>query len=139
MPVITIFNGAFCGEENIIRKLMETTDLRLIKDPDIVSAASGYSGIPENKIERAFSSKTSVFNRFTHERERAIAYLRLALSRMLSDDDLLINGFSVQLIPVSVTHVLRVCLISDNPPRISRAMKEMELTGKRGYQAGTQR
>ena len=40
----------------------------------------------------AFAAKTSIFNRFTHEKERAVAHLRLALAQLLADDMLLITG-----------------------------------------------
>ena len=80
-----------------------------------------------DKIERTFSSKTSVFNRFTHEREQSIAHLRLALAKKLYDDDLIIEGFISHLIPRDVTHVLRVCMIADARFRISVATKEQGL------------
>ena len=80
MPVITIFSGNFCNEEPVIQEILTQTDYRLLTDKDIVSRASRMAGIPETKIQRAFSAKTSVFNKFTHERERSIAHLRLALA-----------------------------------------------------------
>ncbi len=128
MPVITIFSGTFCREESVVRKLIATTVHRLIRDTDIVYEAARCCGIPENKIVRAFSAKTSVFNKFTHERDRSIAHLRLTLARMLSDDNLLIEGFSGQLIPEEVTHVLRICLIADKASRILMASKEHGLS-----------
>jgi two-component system response regulator CpxR len=54
------------------------TGYRLISDNGIVAEASRLSKIPENRIERVFSDKTSVFNRLTRERERSLAYLRMA-------------------------------------------------------------
>ena len=128
MPVVSIFNGIFCNEEVIVRQLVTTTGYKLLRDTDIVSEASKVSGMPKNKIERAFSVKTSVFNKFTHERECSIAHLKLILAQMLSDDNLIIEGFASQLIPQEVSHVLRVCFIADMPSRISIAAKEHALT-----------
>lgn len=128
MPVITLFSGIFCGKEPVVRKLVAKTGYRLISDADIVSEASRSFGVHENKIGRAFSARTSVFNKFTHERERSIGYLRLTLARMLLDDNLLIEGFSGHLIPEEVSHVLRVCLIADRAFRVSLAGKEAGLS-----------
>lgn len=128
MAIISIFGGSFCKEEAVVRRLLTSIEYRLVGDTDIISEASRISRMPMNKIERAFSSKASVFNRFTHERERSIAHLRLALAKTLLDDNLLIEGYVGQLIPKEIAHVLRVCLIADMPFRISVATLEQGIT-----------
>ena len=127
MPVISIFSGTFCREGLVVRELISETGHRLINDASVVSEASVSCGMPENKVGRAFSAKTSVFNKFTHERERSIAHIRLVLARMLKEDDLIVEGFSGHFIPKDVTHVLRVCLIADMSSRITTAEEESGL------------
>lgn len=127
MAVISIFSGIYCQEEAVVRELVGSTGYGLVMDKDIISEASRMSGISTNKIERTFSSKTSVFNRFTHEREHSIAHLRLALAKRLYDDNLIIEGFITHLIPREVTHVLRLCMIADLKFRISVAAREQGL------------
>jgi two-component system, OmpR family, response regulator CpxR len=73
MTAISIFSGIFCGEEPVVAALVSETGYDLVRDTDIVLEASRLSGLSQQKIERAFSGKTSVFNKFTHERERSIA------------------------------------------------------------------
>ena len=127
MPIISMFSSIFCDEEPVVRELSTKTGFQLVRDSDLVSEASRNSGIPVNKMERAFSSKASVFNKFTHERECSIAHLKLALAEKISKEDLIIEGFTSHLIPKEVSHVLRICLIADMPSRISRAVKEQGL------------
>jgi two-component system response regulator CpxR len=76
MPVITIFSGSYCNEKQVVQEIGAITGYRLISDNQIVAEASRLSNIPENRIERVFFHKTSVFNRLTHERERSLAHLR---------------------------------------------------------------
>jgi len=128
MKAVSIFSGTFCGEGPVIDRLVSGTGFALVRDADIVSEASQLSGISQQKIERAFSAKTSVFNKFTHERERSVAYLKLALAQMLSKEDLVIHGFVVHLIPEQVVHILRVCLIGDMSFRIQMAVSERGLS-----------
>ncbi len=123
MPIITIFSGTFCGEEEVIREILNATGYRRITDEDIVANAVEISGMSDQKIRNAFSSKTSVFNKFTHEKERAMAWIRLSLAGMLSEDQLMIQGFCGQMIPKDVTHVLRICLIADMKHRITLAVE----------------
>ncbi len=124
MPVITLFSGSYCNEQRIVQEIASRTGYRQLSDQDIVAEASRLSSIPENKIVRVFSDKVSVFNRLTHERERSLAYLRMALATLLTEDDLIIGGFSGQLIPTDVNHVLKVCLIADMTSRVAMAEKE---------------
>ncbi len=129
MPVITIFSGNFCNEEPVVQKILAQTDYRLLTDKDVVSRASRMAGIPDTKIQRAFSAKTSVFNKFTHERERSVAHLRLALAEQLANNDrLLIVGYSGQLIPRDISHVLWVCLIADMKTRVATVARERKIS-----------
>lgn len=121
MPVITIFSGVFCKKKPVLEKITEKITYDIVTDNEIISKAAGISGMPENKIKNAFSSKVSVFNKFTHEKERATAWIKLALARMLSKDNLIVEGFSSQLIPKEITHVLRICFIADMKFRIMAA------------------
>ncbi len=130
MSVIGIFSGTFCREEPVLRELQKRIGYEIVLDKDIIKRASGLSGVSTGKIERAFSAKTSVFNNFTHEKERAIADLKLAVAQTLLEGNVIIFGFSSQLVPRKITHVLRVCLIADMKFRKTAAMKEMNLSEK---------
>ena len=130
MPVITIFSGIYCKANEVVQKTIEKTGYSLVTDKDIAAEAGKMSGIPENKIMKAFSGKTSVFNKFTHEKERSIAQLRLALAGMLSKDNLIILGFSGLLIPRDISHTLQVCIIADVKSRTAEAMKRKNVSEK---------
>jgi two-component system response regulator CpxR len=130
MSTITIFSGTFCKEDAVIQKVLDHTEYRLITDKDLVAEASRPSGMSEGKIMRAFFAKASVFNKFTHEKERSIAHIRYALAESLLSDNLIVAGFTVHLIPRKISHVLRICLIADMKFRISVAVKENGFTEK---------
>lgn len=130
MSVITLFSGIFCNEEAIVRDVVDSTGHRLITDDMVIAGASELSGIKETKIKKAFSSKTSVFNKFTHEKECSIAYMRLALARKLDHESIIVSGYSGLLIPETISHVLRVCLIAKTAFRLALAKKERQLSEK---------
>jgi two-component system, OmpR family, response regulator CpxR len=122
MPLIMIFSGAYCKADSIVDKLRQTKGSTLITDKDLVSRAASLASMPVSKIERALSARTSVFNQFTHEKERASAFFKVAVAEAIADDRLILEGFGGQLIPWRVTHCLRVCLIADMKFRINEAM-----------------
>jgi two-component system response regulator CpxR len=131
MPVLTIFSSRFCRKDDLVRRLRDTIELDLITDDDVIRKAAEQADMDVRQLQGAFRPKTSVFNKFTHEKERAIAWLRLALADMLSTgEDLLVDGFSSMLIPASITHVLRVCLIADTKYRLQRAQQTSGLDEK---------
>lgn len=134
MSVITIVGAAFSNKASVIKEISAKSVFKLVDIKDIVAAAGRTSGMSEAKILAAFSAKTSVFNRFTHEKERSVAHLRLALASILSEDNLLITGPVSFLIPEKISHVLRVCLVAELKYRLNEAIQREGLTEKSALQ-----
>lgn len=135
MSVITVFSGAFCGEKAVVEDIADSTGYRIVTDEIIIALASELSGLPGERIQTAFSSRSSVFNQFTFEKERFIAYLRLAVSRMLENSDLIFSGFSAHLVPGTISHALRICMIANKAFRLKTAEKEQGLSPEAAAQA----
>ncbi|MDD3313104.1 response regulator [Pseudodesulfovibrio sp.] len=122
MSVITVFNGLFSEAGLVVKRVLDATGYRLVTDQEVVADAAAFSGMAEDKIARAFQSKGSVFNSFSHEKERAIAFLKLAMaSKLAAQDNLLFSGFASQLPPAGIDHILKVCLISRMRERLAVA------------------
>ena len=130
MPIITIFSGGFCQENPVVQDVTARTGYRQITDDEIVDEASRSAAMPVSKIKRAFSAKSSVFNKFTLENERSLAHIKLAVADAISDDNALITCFSGQLIPAAVSHTLRVCLIAPQKYRIAVAAEQQGISKK---------
>ena len=130
MSIIAIFSGSFCLADDITREVSARTGHRLITDDEIITAASDHSGMSASKIRRAFSARSSVFNKFTQEKERSIVASRLAVAEVVDDDELILAGFCGHLIPRSISHVLRVLLIADIKFRIAGAVRAQSLSEK---------
>jgi CheY-like chemotaxis protein len=130
MPIITIFSGAFCHEDPVVQEVIARTGYRQISDDEIVAEASRRSAMAESKIKRAFSSKTSVFNKFTLEKELSLAYIKLAVADLITTDNALITCFSGQLIPATISHTLRVCLIAPKKYRTAAAAEQQGISEK---------
>ncbi len=122
MSVITVFNGLFSEAGVVIKRVVDSTGYRIVTDQEVVATAAELSGMSEEKIARAFQAKASVFNAFSHEKERAVAWLRLAMAtKLMNEDKLLFSGFAAQLTDPAIDHVLKVCLISEMKERLAAA------------------
>ncbi|MGA2404698.1 MAG: response regulator [Syntrophobacteraceae bacterium] len=113
MPVVNVFCGSYCGAEQVVRSVIEKTGYRYLDDAALVAATGKRFNIEEAKIWKALRGKTSIFNKFTHEKERSLAYLRQVLADFLKSDDLLLLGFCSLMVPRKISHVLNVCIIAD--------------------------
>lgn len=130
MSCLTIFSSDFCNGSTVVKEVLDKTGFTLVTDNDIIERASKLSGMNEEKIERAFSPKTSIFNKFTHEKETALAHLKLGVAECLSESSLLIAGYAGLLVPREITHVLHVCLVGDIEYRIGVAMESQGINEK---------
>ncbi len=130
MSIVTIFSSEFCRKEAIVDQFVSRTGYRRVADGDVTAMAAKLSGMDEGKLREAFGPKVSVFNKFTHERERSIAWLRLAAAEIIAEDSLLIDGFSSQLLPKMISHILRVCIIADLQFRTETAQSEAGVSKK---------
>jgi CheY-like chemotaxis protein len=123
MSVISVFGALFCRGTEVSKMLSDSLGYQVIEDTEIIEHASNASGLSAQKIEKALKGKVSVFNRFTHERERAVAYFKASVADRLSDDGLVFLGYSGHVIPASITHVLKICLIADEAYQIETAVE----------------
>jgi CheY-like chemotaxis protein/cytidylate kinase len=130
MSIITIFSGGFCQEGPVIEEVAARTGYRHITDDEIAAEASRRSAMTQSKIKRAFSTKTSVFNKFTVEKERSLAYIKLAVADLITTDNALVTYFSGQLIPAHISHILRVCLIAPKKYRTAAAAEQKGISEK---------
>ncbi|MBT8762777.1 response regulator [Desulfohalobiaceae bacterium Ax17] len=122
MSSISITYGNFVHAETIADKIAQKLEYEIIDDNALFQAASKKFDMPVDKIRRAVFCKPSVFNKFTHEKERCVAFLKSILAEYLEVDNRLYFGWAGLLVPSKVTHVLKVCLIADKKYRIQQAM-----------------
>jgi two-component system, OmpR family, response regulator CpxR len=134
MSVITVVGAAFSNKSAVVGDLVAASTFRHIELQRILDAAAATSGLTETRLRGSFSAKTSVFNRFTHEKERSVAHLRLALAQLMQEDQLLITGPVSFLIPEKISHVLRVCVVADVKYRIHEAMQREGVAEKNALQ-----
>ena len=134
MSIMTLFSSSFCGLESFADQIIRKTGIRQITDADVVKQAAILSGMDERKIRSAFRAKAPAFNGITRQKERATAWLRLATAEMLSSKgEMILSGFCSHLIPNTVTHVLRICIVADMKSRITTA-KHQGLSAKDAVQ-----
>jgi len=123
MPAIAMFSSTFTNETQIINELSTLTASQVISDKDIIADACSKYKVDKNKLEQALYTKMSVFNQFTLEKEKHLAFLKSSLSEKLGENERCIYyGFITLLIPARISHVLKVLIAGSKEQRIQRAV-----------------
>ena len=126
MAIVTIFSGTYCHGEKIAQTVAEKLGYERIEEK-LLEETSRRFKIPKGKLIRAMTGPVPFWNKFTREREKNIACLKVVLADLLIEDGKLIHGYAGHLIPNDISHVLSVCVVANFPYRVRQAM---QATGK---------
>lgn len=131
MAIITVFSGAFCRADEITTAVAEELGYPFIDDKLVEQTSQRY-GVPSDKLQRALTGPEPFLDKFTHGREKGVAYLRIVLSELIQSDNVMVRGCAGHLIPRTISHVLRTCIIANHAFRVEQAVQE---TGKSSKEA----
>lgn len=129
MTILSLFSGRYAGSQALIDTFCQQTGSRLFRDADIIACCAQQHDIRPAVLEKALYSTPSVFNSFTHEKERAVACMKATLADLLETEGQVFTGHAALLFPPSVTHALRVLVMADQGWRINQA-KAMGISEK---------
>ncbi|MBF0536899.1 MAG: response regulator [Nitrospirae bacterium] len=140
MPIISLFSGCHYSNEfieagSIERALINKLGLTALLERDVIEETSRRFNVPTKKLMRALYHTPSVFNDFTHEKQRHLAYIQLILAERLRGDNLLVKGFVAHLVADTISHVLKVCVIADIQYRKTILMQAEKLWEKEALAA----
>jgi two-component system response regulator CpxR len=130
VAIVSVIGSSFCHQEKVCTVVAKKLDYTYLSDAAILQDASTRFSVPVAKLERAIYQTPSVFNKFTHEKERFISYLRVTLAEIVTKDNLVLDGFATLLFPKNLSHVLRVCLVATHSFRTQVGASEGGLQGK---------
>ncbi len=123
MSAIGIFNNIFTNEEEFRHQLAVASGYEIISDEEVIKALAAKYAVSKKSIETTIYGPVSVFNRFTFERERVTAHLKIALADYLKKGGYIFSGFITHLIPANITHILKVGVVDEKGRRIHRAVE----------------
>lgn len=126
MAIVAIFSGSYCKGEEIAHRVARHFEYDLIEE-ELLNEISQRFGISREKLIRMMTGPPPVLNKFTREREKIIAGLKTVLAEMIIQDNQLLFGFAGHLLPGTISHVLKICIIANHDYRVRQVI---ELEGK---------
>lgn len=122
MAVITIFSGSYCSGDEIATQVAEKLNLTRL-DELLFKEISKEYGVSAEKLKSAIAGHIPLMNKITREREKNLAYLKATVGEFITEDNQLIFGAAGLLVPRTIAHLLRVCIIANFDHRIKQVMK----------------
>jgi len=132
VAIITFFGGSYCHADDVIAGVAARLGYDRIDDRLMAATAQRF-GTDDDRLTRALYGPEPFLNKITHEREKHLAWIRLVLAELIQPDKCIVSGCAGHLIPRTIAHVLRVCLIANHDFRVKTAAGE---TGKPDKEAG---
>ncbi len=129
MAVVFFFSGTYCHSGLVSDKVAEKLGYNLL-DETLLSRTEESFKVPQSRLLRTLTGDLPAFSKFTHEREKNTAMLRFTLAELMQKDNALITGFAGHLIPRTIAHFLKVCVIANFDFRVELAMQEEEVSRK---------
>lgn len=121
MAIITISRGSYTRGKEIAEKTSQKLGYACISREVLINASKDFN-VPEIKLIHAIEDAPSFFDRFTHGKEKYIAYIRAALLKQLKEDKIVYHGFAYQFFVKDLPQVLKVRIISETEDRIKIVM-----------------
>jgi len=129
LAIITIFSGSYCGGDDIAADVAERLGYERI-DARLFEETEQRFGIDKDKLKKYLHGSESWINRFTRDRQKGIACLKVVLADLIVRDQVVLHGCATHLLPRTVPHILRVCAIANFDYRVERAMKTENISEK---------
>jgi len=130
MSFVSIMSGSFCQAEEVAQGVASRLGCPLMRDEDLIGSLAREGGLSAGALRRALYGRPSVFEKFSHDRPRAVSRLKQAVGDLLDRKNMVLLGHASLLVPRRIRHVLTVCLIADRPYREARAARERGLSQK---------
>ncbi len=122
MSIVTISRGSYTHGGKVAEKVAQKLGYECISREVLLETSERYN-IPEIKLIRAISAAPSLLERYTFGRENYIAYIRAAILKHLSEDNIVYHGFAGHFFLEDIQHVLKVRIIAHVKYRIECMME----------------
>lgn len=118
MAIITVSRGSYFRGREVAEKLAEQLGYECISREILLEASQEFN-IPEIKLVRAIEDAPTILERFIHDKEKYLAYIRAALLKHVQRDNVVYHGLFGNFLLRDVPHVMKVRIVADLEARVA--------------------
>ncbi len=121
MAIITISRGSYSKGKAVAESVAAKLGYQCVSRDVLLEASKEYN-IPEIKLTHAIHDAPSIF-KGRLSREKYIAYIRAALMKSFSQDNVVYHGLAGHFFVSGISHVLKVRILADLEDRVQEEMQ----------------
>lgn len=129
MSIVTISRGSYSRGKDVAEKLAKRLGYECLSR-DILLEASDEFNIPEIKLVRALHDAPTVLERFSHGKERYVAYLRSSLLNHTCKDNMVYHGLAGHYFLRDISHVLKVRILANIDDRVKEERRRENISAE---------
>ena len=130
MAIITISRGSYSKGKEIAEKLAGRLGYECISR-DILIEASEHFNVPEVKLVRALHDSPSFLDRFSHGKEKYVAFIREAFLERVRNDNIVYHGLAGHFFVRDVQNVLKCRIIANLEDRVREEIKRENISAEK--------
>jgi cytidylate kinase len=127
MAIITISRGTYSKGKEIAEQVAKGLGYECIYRAMLLEASEHFN-IPEIRLVRALHDAPSVLERFTHGKERYIAFIENAFLETVQKNNVVYHGLAGHFFLRGVSHGLKVRVIADLEDRVQWEMERENIS-----------
>jgi len=127
MAIITISRGSYSKGKEVAEKVAEKLGYRAVSREVILEASQDFK-IPQNRLDHAIHDAPSIFERFTYEKQKYVAYVAAEILDRFKGDNVVYHGLAGQFFAQDVPHLLKVRINANLNNRIRELMERDKIT-----------
>lgn len=127
MAIITVSRGSYSHGKEIAEKLADKLGYHCISR-DLLLETSEEFNIPEIRLTQALEGVPSIFERFTGEREKYLAFIEATLLKHAQKDNMVYHGLAGHFILREIRHALHVRITANTEDRAQLVMEREKVS-----------
>ncbi len=127
MAIITISRGSFSKGKEVAEKVAKRLGYDSVSREVILEASHDFH-VSQNKLDHAIHDAPSIFERFTHEKQKYITYVAAEILDHFKNDNMVYHGLAGHFFAKNISHLFKVRIIADMDDRITTLMEKENMT-----------
>ncbi len=129
MAIITISRGSYSMGKAVAEQVAARLGYSVISRDLLLDASERYH-IPEIKLIRAIHDAPGILERFSHNKQAYLAYIKAALTKRVSSDNVVYHGLAGHIMLKGLSGVLKVRITANLEMRVASEMKREKISAQ---------
>lgn len=118
VAIITISRGSYYRGREVAEKLAAELGYECISREILLEASKEFN-IPEIRLVRAIEDAPTILQRFIHDKEKYLTYIRAALLKHVQKDNVVYHGLFGNFLLQDIPQMLKVRIVGDLEARVA--------------------